>query len=84
VVSRQGESTTVAQTAIACMTRSRPARNFAHRDALDVDGWDIKLIRSARGPSARSKFADLYRLTSRLLPNGANGEKSAQNLPHVR
>jgi DNA ligase (NAD+) len=56
-------------------------RNFAHRDALDVDGLGIKLIDQLVDRQLVRSLADLYRLDEPTLAELERmGEKSARNL----
>jgi len=66
----------------ACTTQLKTRiRNFAHRDALDVDGLGIKLIDQLVDKQLVRSLADLYRLDEPTLSELERmGEKSAQNL----
>ncbi|ODU00957.1 MAG: DNA ligase (NAD(+)) LigA [Planctomycetes bacterium SCN 63-9] len=66
----------------ACTTQLKTRiRNFAHRDALDIDGLGIKLIDQLVDKQLVRSLADLYRLDEATLAELERmGEKSAQNL----
>ena len=66
----------------ACTTQLKTRiRNFAHRDALDIEGLGIKLIDQLVDRQLVRSLADLYRLDEATLSElDRMGEKSARNL----